>query len=61
MSKRLSKYIASFEYFARFLIVLPAKSGNISIAIFGAPVGISVSTRIVQKLFKTTQSKRKRI
>ena len=47
MSKRLSKYIASFEYFARFLIVLPAKSGNISIAIFGAPVGISVYTRIV--------------
>ena len=43
MSKRLSKYIASFDYIDKSLIVLSATSGNISIALFatviGAPVG----------------------
>ena len=33
ISKRLSKYIASFDYFDKLLIVLSATSGNISIAI----------------------------
>ena len=32
MSKRLSKSIASFDYFDKFLIVLSAASGGISIA-----------------------------
>ena len=32
MSKRLSKYIASFDYFDKSLIVLSATSGSISIA-----------------------------
>ena len=32
MSKRLSKYIASFDYFDKFLIVLSATSSSISIA-----------------------------
>ena len=45
MSKRLSKYIASFDYFEKSLIVLSATSGGISIASFstvtGAPVGIA--------------------
>ena len=62
MSKRLSKYIASFDYFDKSLIVLSATSASISIASFptviGAPVGIesasfslvfSISTRIVKK------------
>ena len=44
MSKRLSKYIASFDYFDKSLIVLSAKSGSISIAsfltVFGTPVGV---------------------
>ena len=31
MSKRLSKYIASFDYFDKSLIVLSATSGSISI------------------------------
>ena len=48
MSKRLSKYIASFEYFDKSLIVLSVTTGSISIASFatviGAPVGI-VSAR----------------
>ena len=65
MSKRLSKYIASFGYFDKPLIVLSSKSGSISIASFetviGALVGIasasfslafSISTGIVKKLLQ---------
>ena len=44
MSKRLSKYIASFDYFDKSLIVLSVTTGSISIASFptviGAPVGM---------------------
>ena len=44
MSKRLSKYIAFFNYFDKSLIVLSVTTGSISIASFatviGAPVGI---------------------
>ena len=32
MSKRLSKYIVSFDYFGKLLIVLSVKTGSISIA-----------------------------
>ena len=73
MSKRLSKYIASFDSFDKSLIVLSATTGSISIASFatviGAPVGIvsasfslafSIFTRIVKKLLKTTRSKKKK-
>ena len=62
MSEKLSKYIASFDYFDKSLIVLSATSGSISITSFatdiGAPVGIaiesfsiafSMSTSIVKK------------
>ena len=45
MSKRFSKYIASFDYFDKSLIVLSATSGSISVASFatviGTPVGIA--------------------
>ena len=45
MSKRLSKYIASFDYFDKLLIVLSVTTGSISITSFltviGAPVGIT--------------------
>ena len=67
MNKRLSKYIASFDYFDESLMVLSATSGSISIASFGTvigtPVGIasasfslafSLSTGLVKKLLKTT-------
>ena len=60
MSKRLSKYIASFDYLA---------TGSISIASFatviGAPVGMmsascslafSITTGIVKKILKTTRN-----
>ena len=73
MSKRLSQYIASFDYFDKSLIVLSVATGSISIASFatviGAPVGIisasfslafSISTRIVKKLLKTTRNKKKK-
>ena len=73
MSKKLSKYTASFDYFDKSLIVLSAISGSISIASFttviGTPVGIasaslnltfSLSTEIVKKLLKTTRNKKKK-
>ena len=45
MSKRLSKYIASFDYFYKSLIVLSVTSGSNSVASFAttieAPVGIT--------------------
>ena len=71
MSKRLSKYIASFDYFDKSLIVLSVTTGSISIASFatviGAPVGMmsascslafSITTGIVKKLLKTTRNKK---
>ena len=73
MSKRLSKYIASFDYFDKSLIVLSVTTGSIYIASFatviGAPVGIvsasfslvfSISTGLVKKLLKTTINKEKK-
>ena len=73
MSKRVSKYIASFNYFDKSLIVLSATSGGNSIASFptviGAPVGMAsasfsfafvITTVIVKKLLKATQKKKKK-
>ena len=73
MSKRLSKYIASFDYFDKPLIILSVTNGSISIASFatviGAPGGIvnasfslafSISTGIVIQLLKTTKNKKKK-
>ena len=73
MSKRLSKYIASFEYFDKSLIVLSVTTGSISIASFatviGAPVGMmsascslafSITTGFVKKFLKTTRNKKKK-
>ena len=73
MSKRLSKYIASFDYFDKLVIVLSVTTSSISIASFanviGAPVEItsasfslafSICTGIVKKLLKTTRSKKKK-
>ena len=69
---RLSECIPSFDYFDKSLIVLTVTTGSISIASFvtviEAPVGIalasfslsySISTGIVKKFLKTTQSKKK--
>ena len=72
MSKRLIKYITSFNYFGKSLIVLSATTGSISIAliaaVIGTPVGtvgasfslaFSISTGIIKKLLKTTRNKKK--
>ena len=73
MSKRLSKYSASFDYFDKPLIVLSVATGSIFIASFatviGAPVGImsascslvfSITTDFVKKFLKTIRNKKKK-
>ena len=73
MGKRCSKYIASFDYFDKSLIVLSVTTGSISIVSFanviGAPEGIvsasfslafSMSTGIIKNLLKTTRNKKKK-
>ena len=73
MSKNLSKYIASFEYLDKSLVVLSVATGSISIASFataiGAPVGImsascslafSITTGFVKKFLKTIRNKKKK-
>ena len=73
MSKRLSKYIVSFNYFDKSLIVLSVATGSISIASFptvvGAPVGMmsasfslafSITTGFVKRFLKTTSNKNKK-
>ena len=42
MSKRLSKYIASFDYFDKSLIVLSITTGSVSIASFATVIGVLV-------------------
>ena len=71
MSKRLSKYIASFDYFDKSLIALFVTTRSIPIASFATvvrvPVGMmsaslafSITTEIVKKkLLKTTRNKKK--
>ena len=74
MSKRLCKYIASFDYFDKSLIALSITTGSVSIASFatviGAPVGIvsasfslvlSISTGIIKNYEKQQEIKRKNI
>ena len=72
MSKTLSKYTASFDYFDKSLIVLSAISGSISIAslarVMGIPIGIasasfsltfSLCTGLVKELLKATRNKKR--
>ena len=71
--KKLSKYVAAFDYIDKILIVLSATSGGVSIisftSIVGAPVGIasasftlifSLTTGIVKKLLNITRNKKKK-
>ena len=71
-SKKLSQYVAAFDYINKILIVLSATTGGVSICSFtsvvGAPVGIasasftlffSLTTGIVKKLLNITRKKRK--
>ena len=72
-SKKLSKYVAVFDYIDQALIVLSAASGGVSIisftSIIGAPVGIatasfnlifSLTTGIIKKLLNITRNKKKK-
>ena len=71
-SKKLSKYVAAFDYIDKILIALSATSGGVSIISFtsavGAPVGIasasftlifSLTTGIIKKLLSITRNKKK--
>ena len=73
MSKKLSKYIAAFDYFDKTLIALSTTSGGISIisftSVIGVPVGIasssfnlifSLTTGIIKRLLKITKNKIKK-
>ena len=73
-SKKLSKYVAAFDYIDKVLIVLSATTGRVSIcsftSILGAPVGISsasftlifyLATGITKNLLSTIRRKRKSI
>ena len=73
ISKNLSKYIVSFDYLDKSLIISSVTTGSISIASFatvtGAPVGImsascslafSITTGFVKKFLKTIRNKNKK-
>ena len=73
MSKKLSKYIAAFDYIDKTLIILPATSGGISVISFTSVIGIpaeiasasftlvfSLTTGIIKKLLKVTKKKKKK-
>ena len=71
-SKKLSKYVAVFDYLDKFLIVLSATNDGVciisSVSVVGAPVGIvgesftlifSLTTGIINKLLSITRNKKK--
>ena len=71
MSERLSKYIGSFDYFDKSLIVLSVTTSSVSITSFatviGAPAGMvstssslafSITTGIIKELLKITRNKK---
>ena len=73
MTKKISKYIASFDYIDKTLIVLSATSGGISIISFtrviGIPTGLasatftllfSLTTGIIKKLLRITRKIKKK-
>ena len=72
LSKKLSKYIAAFDYIDKTLIILSAANGGISIisftSVIGLPVGLasasftlifSLTTGVIKKLLKVTRKKRR--
>ena len=73
MSKRLSKYIAAFDYIDKILIALSSTGGVISVASFASFIGtcriskckfnfaFSLTTGIKEKLLKTTRNKKKKL
>ena len=72
-SKKLNKYVTTFDYIDKILIVLTATSSEVSIILFKsitrAPVGIasasltlifSLTTGIVKQLLNITRNKKKK-
>ena len=72
-SRKLNKYVTTFDYIDKILIVLSATSSGVSIVSFtsivGAPVGIasasltlffSLTTGIVKNLLKITKNEKKK-
>ena len=71
MSKRISKYIVSFDYFDKSLIFLSVATGSIFCIIFNSywstcrmisascSLAFSITTGIVKKLLKTRNKKKK--
>ena len=72
-SKKLNKYVTTFDYIDKILIVLSATTGGVSLisftSIIGAPVGIasasftlifSLTTGIIKKLLSITGHKKKK-
>ena len=72
-SKKLSKYVATFDYIDKILIVLSETSGGVCIissaSVVGAPIGIagasftlifSLTTGIIKKLLSITRNKKKK-
>ena len=72
-TKKLSKYVITFNHTDKISIVLNATTGGVCIishaSVVGAPVGIastgftilfSLATRITKKLLKTTRNKKKK-
>ena len=73
MSKKLSKYIAVFDYISKTLIIFSATSGGISIISFTSVTGVptriasasfrpafSLATGIIKKVIKITRNKQKK-
>ena len=72
-SQKLNKYVTTFDYIDKILIVLSATTGGVSIisftSVIGAPVGIvsasfilifSLTTGIVKKILHISRKKRKK-
>ena len=69
-NKKLSKYVTTFDYIDKILIVLSATTGGVSIisstSVIGVPVGIasasftlifSLTTGIIKKIDKKTEKR----
>ena len=72
-SKKLSKYVAAFDYIDKVLTVLSATSGEVFIILFTSVVGalagiasasftliLSITTGIIKKLLSITRNKKKK-
>ena len=72
-SEKVSKYVTTFDYIGKILMVLSAMTGGVSIfyftSVIGAPVRIasasftlvfSLTTGIIKKLLSTTRNKKKK-